>query len=145
MANGQQIAAENVRKFTVWMAAKTDADFRSMVIRGVLSRKVISEECRFATSVLTQNPTVCKELAKLETALRERGLLPPVASSAKQEPGALPLRQPDPLRHARDAERLSRLEQENAALKAENSELKRLLSRYTVLQEVLAETGRLPR
>jgi hypothetical protein len=45
MANGQQMAAENVRKFSVWMAFKTDADFRGMVRRCVLSRKVIAAKC----------------------------------------------------------------------------------------------------
>jgi hypothetical protein len=46
---------------------------------------------------------------------------------------------------SRDAERLNRLEQENASLKSELAEVKRTLSRYAVLQEALAETGRLPR
>lgn len=37
MASGQQIAEENVLKFTTWAASKTDDDFRNMAIRGVLS------------------------------------------------------------------------------------------------------------
>lgn len=40
---------------------------------------------------------------------------------------------------------VKRLEQENAGLRAELAEVKRALSRYAVLQEALAETGRLPR
>lgn len=145
MASGQQLADENVRKFSVWVASKTDSDFRSMVIRGVLSRTEIAMECGFAKSALTQNPRIRSALSDLEAELRERGVLPQVASAVEAQPGALLLRQPDPGRHAREAERLSRLEQENASLKAENAELKRLLARYTVLQEALAETGRLPR
>ena len=46
---------------------------------------------------------------------------------------------------ARDAERLKRLEMENASLRAELAEVKHALSRYALLQEALAETGRLPR
>ncbi len=48
-------------------------------------------------------------------------------------------------RAARDAERLKRLEQENASLRAELIEVKSALSRYALLQDALAETGRLPR
>jgi hypothetical protein len=44
-----------------------------------------------------------------------------------------------------EAERLKRLEQENASQKAEIAELKRQLERYAVLHEALASTGRLPR
>lgn len=143
MASGQQVAEENVRRFTAWAASKTDDDFRNLVLRGVLSRTEIAAECDFAKSALSQNPRIRAALNTLETALRGRGVLPPVATV--EESASPPARSPDAARLARDAERLSRLEQENASLKAENAELKRILSRYTVLQEALAETGRLPR
>lgn len=146
MASGQQLADENVRKFSVWVASKTDSDFRSMVIRGVLSRTEIATECEFAKSALTQNPRIRSALADLEAQLRERGVLPQIATATDEQPDSgIPLRKPAPELQAKDAERLSRLEQENASLKAENAELKRLLARYTVLQDVLSETGRLPR
>lgn len=146
MASGQQVAEENVRKFLVWSASKTDADFRNMVVRGVLSRTEIAAECGFAKSALAQNPRIRDALKGLEASLRERGVLPPVAQTAEPEGDApAQVQRVEPARVAKDAERLSRLEQENASLRAENSELKRLLARYSVLQEVLAETGRLPR
>lgn len=144
MASGQQVAEENVRRFSAWSASKTDDDFRNMVSRGVLSRTEIAAECGFAKSALSQNPRIREALSTLEAGLRERGVLPTVASGEEQA-ASPPTRSPDAARLARDAERLSRLEQENASLKAENAELKRLLGRYTVLQEALAETGRLPR
>lgn len=144
MASGLQIAEENVRRFTTWIASKTDDDFRNLVSRGVLSRTEIAAECGFAKSALSQNPRIREALSNLETSLRERGVLPAVAT-ADEQVASLPARSPDAARLARDAERLSRLEQENASLKAENAELKRILGRYTVLQEALAETGRLPR
>ena len=144
MANGQQIAEENVRRFTVWSQSKTDDDFRNMVSRGKLSRTEIAAECGFAKSALSQSPRIQQALSTLEAGLRERGVLPAVdvSDEATASPG---VRAPVAARLARDAERLSRLEQENASLKAENAELKRVLGRYTVLQEALAETGRLPR
>ncbi|WP_454741268.1 VPA1267 family protein [Cupriavidus necator] len=145
MASGQQIAEENVQRFTTWVASKTDADFRDMVVRGVLSRTEIAAECGFAKSALAQNPRIREALKKLEADLRERGVLPRLAAGDDIVATPSSPRPGDSARSARDAERLSRLEQENASLKAENAELKRLLGRYTVLQEALAETGRLPR
>lgn len=38
MANGQQIAEDNILKFTAWAASKTDDDFRALALRGALSR-----------------------------------------------------------------------------------------------------------
>jgi hypothetical protein len=145
MASGQQVAEENVRRFTTWAASRTDEDFRNMVTRGVLSRTEIAAECGFAKSALAQNPRIRDALKNLEADLRERGVLPQLASGDEPEASPLRLRAAESPRAAQDAERLSRLEQENASLKAENAELKRMLGRYAVLQEVLAETGRLPR
>lgn len=144
MASGQQLAEENIRRFTAWSQSKKDEDFRNMVSRGKLSRTEIAAECGFAKSALSQNPRIVKALSTLESGLRERGVLPPVDVSDERTSSPM-VRSPDAARLARDAERLSRLEQENASLKAENAELKRVLGRYTVLQEALAETGRLPR
>lgn len=145
MASGQQIAEENVRKFVAWAASKTDSEFRSMAIRGVLSRSEIAKECGFAKSALSQNPRIRESLRDLEEKLRTRGILP----KAVEESPEVALQGMPQLSSgqggSRDAERLKRLEQENASLRAELDQLKRLLARYTVLQEALAETGRLPR
>lgn len=145
MASGQQVAEENVRKFTAWVASKTDDDFRSMVLRGVLSRTDIAAECDFAKSVLSQNPRIRDSLKDLEAGLRERGILPKPAAEPDGGPVEPRTRQVEGVGSLRDAERLKRLEQENASLRAELAEVKRALSRYAVLQEALAETGRLPR
>lgn len=145
MANGQQLAEENVRKFATWAASKSDNDFRGMVSRGMLSRVEIATECGFAKSALTQNPRIRDALLALEEDLRDRKVLPKAVATAGVEDDALPTRQAYSGRHAKEAERLFRLEQENASLRAENAELKRLLSRYSVIQDALAETGRLLR
>lgn len=145
MASGQQLAEENVKKFLTWMASKTDEDFRSMVLRGVLSRTDIAAECGFAKSALSQNPRIRDSLRELEERLRERGVLPKPAAEAADGPAEPRMRQGEGVGSLRDAERLKRLEQENASLRAELAEVKRALSRYAVLQEALAETGRLPR
>lgn len=145
MASGQQLAEENVRKFAAWIASKTDQDFRNMAARGVLSRTEIAAECGFAKSALAQNPRIRDSLRELEEQLRERGILPKPALEASEGITALQTRCGERVGSLRDAERLKRLEQENASLRAELAEVKRLLSRFAVLQEALAETGRLPR
>jgi len=145
MSSGRQVADENVKKFLVWVTTKTDEDFRSMSLRGVLSRTDIAAECGFAKSVLNQNPRIKESLKTLEGQLRGRGVLPKPATEAAEGPVELQTRQTEGVGRVRDAERLKRLEQENASLRAELAEVKRALSRYAVLQEALAETGRLPR
>lgn len=143
MANGQQLSEENVRLFSTWMAGKTDDDYREMVVRGCLSRSDIAKECGFAKSVLAQNPRVKAALLTLETALRERGVLP--AAVEPKEVGQRPEATQSSGFGRADHERMRRLEQENALLRAENEELKFALGQETVLHEALVLTGRLPR
>ncbi len=145
MSSGRQVADENVVKFAAWVAAKTDDDFRAMVVRGVLSRTEIAAECAFAKSALAQNPRIRAALKQLEEGLRTRGVLPKPLEKGPEAASEPRMRRAEGVASPRDAERLKRLEQENASLKAEVAELKRLLGRYRVLQDGLAETGRLPR
>ena len=112
-------------------------------MRGQLSRQEIARECCFAKSVLLQNPRVRDELRSLETQLRERGVLPPQAVASDDTP-ATPATEANP-RAAADKARLKRLETENAALKAELTELRGELERYRVMDNILCSTGRLPR
>jgi len=143
--SGKQVAEKNLQTFVAWVASKSDEDFRALTTRGVLSRKEIAIECGFAKSALDQNPRIKAALRALEDELRVRGVLPP-AIERDPEASATPLiREPGRLRAVQEAERLRRLEQENAGLKAEVAELKRNLEKYTVLHEALAQTGRLPR
>jgi hypothetical protein len=145
MASGQQIAEHNFQLFDAWRARKLDQDFCQMVSRGVLSRKEIAKGCGFAKSALNQNPRIKALLKQTEDDLRLRGILPPLENRAVSE-GELPVLHDAVKQHTmRDNERLKRLEQENASLHAENAELKRQLQRFTVLQEALALSGRLPR
>lgn len=139
--SGQQKADQNLSIFLSWVASKTDDDFREMVLRGQINRTEISKECGFAKSVLLQNPRVKDSLRTLETQLRERGILPPVANSTTSAPAT---DAPNP-RAAADKARLKRLEAENAALRAELMELRGQLERYRLMDSVLSSTGRLPR
>ena len=145
MASGRQVGEQNVEAFAAWSASMTDDDYRSMEGRGVLSRKEIARQCGFAQSVLPQNPRVRTRLSKLEGELRSRSVLPPLAADSAQISEPAKHREPGGQKAKQDAERLRRLEQENAQLRAENAEVKRHLERYAVLREALAQSGRIPR
>lgn len=145
MASGKQLAETNFASFQAWACSKSDAEFREMATRGVLSRKEIALECGFAKSALDQNPRIKAALRELEDGLRQRGILPPAIVRDPDEPQQPVMREPSRLRATQETERLRRLEQENASLKAEVAELKRALERHTMLRDALALTGRLPR
>jgi hypothetical protein len=145
MASGRQLAEQNAAIFAAWVASKTDDDFRAMASRGVLSRAEVATECGFSKSVLNQNLLIKPALRELEDDLRHRGILPPTVAQDPDEPQQPAMREPGRLRAAKDTERLRRLEQENASLKAEVAELKRALEKHAILRDALALTGRLPR
>ncbi|ADG14552.1 conserved hypothetical protein [Paraburkholderia atlantica] len=146
MPNTESPSDRNFSIFSNWSASKTDADFRQLAGRGVLSRTEIARECQFAKSVLDQNPRVKAALRRLEDGLRSRGVLPPLAIPAPQRTEAEPALTHRPSRKAVDkSDRERQLEVENASLKAELDELKQRLSKYESLHTALALTGRVPR
>lgn len=145
MANGQQLAEQNFQAFTAWLSSRTDDDFRQLVSRGSLSRREIAAQCRFAVSALNQNPRIKSALVAKEALLRESGVLPAISAGSEEAAVAPLVREPGSTGRSLDAERLRRLEQENASLRAENSQLKRELERCAVIRDVLSTTGRLPR
>ena len=142
MANGQQVAEQNLSSFLAWVTSKRDNDFREYVHRGKLNRSEIAAECGFGKSALIQNPSIRRSLEELEERLRAAGVLPPLVVSIQQE---LPMRDRDARQRCQDGQRLSSLEQENAALRAELAQAKSMLERYKLLASFMEETGRLPR
>jgi hypothetical protein len=139
--NGQERAEENFRTFEGWVSGKTDADYREIVTQGHLNRGEICRECRFGRSALVQNPRIKEALHELEERLRASGVLPEVAAGSQ----VLPLRAKGQLQASTDAERLKKLEAENAGLRAALAELRQRLKRFESLESLLAETGRLAR
>jgi hypothetical protein len=145
MANGQHVAKQNFAAFRAWAVSKTDDDFRKYVHKCKLKRSEIASECRFARSALIQNPAIKNALEALEQRLRTVGVLPP-PESIKQSPlQAPPMRDREASKRQNESQRLNKLEQENAALRAELSEAKLMLERYKLMSEFMAETGRMPR
>jgi hypothetical protein len=147
MSNSKSPSDRSLATFSSWTVSKTDDDFRQLVGRGTLSRREIARECQFAESVLSQNPRVKKALRVLEDGLRERGVLPPLASveSDTSDTNQVQLLSPRK-RSTTDTEPDRRLvEIELASVKAENDLLRQRLSKYESLHTALLLTGRVPR
>ena len=146
--NGQEAGKENLISFQEWVDRQGDADFRAISRAGKLSRAEIVKACGFARSVLQQNPAVAAALKVLESDLRERGVLPPLAIHL---PGEAGVDEPEPLRFQGQlagggmSARLKALEAQVDVLRAENTSLKSRLKKFDLLESVLGRTGRLPR
>lgn len=157
MANGKQLAEQNLAIFIGWIASKNDTDFQKIIARGVLSRTEIARECGFAKSALNQNPRIKNSLHALEEQLRARAVLPPRAPLPDTEVkgGTVTCRSEKSVSdqstaeraaiEGRESELLHRLQSESANQKAEITELRRRLSKYESLHQALASTGRMPR
>lgn len=145
MANGQQVAEQNLVSFLAWVTSKRDNDFREYVHRGKLNRSEIAAECGFGKSALLQNPSIRSSLEALEERLRAAGVLPPLVVSPQQTHEDPPIRDRDARQRRQDGQRLNSLEQDNAALRAELAQAKAMLERYKLLASFMEETGRLPR
>lgn len=140
MANGQQIAKQNIEKWRAWVRKRRACgDWVSFARGNLLCRADIARECSFAVSVLRQNPVIERELAALEAELRRGHILGTSRVGATRRG----LRNRALRTGGRDRGRVKSLEQENAVLKAEIEEIKKRLERYEFLDQQLLETGRL--
>lgn len=145
MANGKQLAEQNLGVFNGWISTKSDADFRQLVIRGVLSRTEIARECGFAKSALSQNPRIKEALRMLEDDLRARGVLPEVSNQPGEAGEGMQSHESGHLRTVHDTETLRQLYSEIASQKDEVAKLRQRLVKFEALHEALVLTGRLPR
>ncbi|MDP2588246.1 VPA1267 family protein [Vibrio splendidus] len=140
MASGRQLAQENLDRFDVWKATKSDEDYKNMVFRGKLNRVELSKETGIGKSAFRQNPALSDALEELEVYLRDVGILPKAAvASAKLKSD----NKTDCSAPARDksASKVRALEAENNKLRTEVLELKAKLSRYSELEEVISSMG----
>ena len=85
MANGQQIAKENIDKFLAWSTTMSDDDFIQIIYRGQLNRGELATAVGCAKSAFRQNPALKAALNKLEDDLRARGVLPPTIDKKNEE------------------------------------------------------------
>lgn len=150
--SGQQMAADNLARFQVWVHDREHAKDWTDYWRGdKLSRTDIAAECGFGTAALRQNPAIKTELAALEARLKAPGgpcAIP--AETTPQEPPNAAQEESDKVLSGRLAtakasadQRIKHLEEENATLRGANADLLAQLRRYQHLNEHLATTGRL--
>lgn len=142
MPSGQQLSEKNLKKFLNWRDTKSEKDFRQYVYRNKLSRKQIAVDCEFARSVLNQNPKIKQALYELEVSLIKAGIL---HSNHKVKPENSTPKIVLQSETTDLQKRLSQLENENVALKAENAALKGYLKKYDMLASFLSDTMRIPR
>lgn len=150
--NGQQMAADNLARFQVWIRNREQAKDWNDYWRGdKLSRTDIAAECGFGTAALRQNPALRTELEALEARLKAPGgpctipaeRTPQESPNAAQEASAQVLSGRLATAKAGADQRIKHLEEENATLRGANADLRAQLKRYQHLNEHLASTGRL--
>lgn len=150
MANGQQLAAENLKRFESWSQEREAAgDWVDYIRQGQLNRTEVAAECGFAKSVLRQNPAVKTALEALESRLRTEGTLPPgkgeKSPQTQVETASASVGRRIVTLNNGSEQRVKALEEQNAALRAEVLELRKQLKRYQMIEDHLAQTGRMVR
>jgi len=150
MANGKELGAENIARFKSWAAEREAAnDWAEYIRRGQLNRTEVAAECRFAKSVLRQNPAVKSALEDLESRLRADGTLPSEgnrkSSHTQDEAASASIDRRIATLNNRTEQRVKALEEQNASLRAEVLELREQLKRYQIIDDHLAQTGRMVR
>lgn len=153
MPSNAQLAVEAVRSFNEWVKERDRAGDWTDYVRGdKLNRTDICKECGFGRAALQQqNPGLVKALAELETRLAKEGVLkaaPLAAQDLTPDQQAHIAAADEQVRRSLSAralveKRLKTLEEQNAALRAENGELRERLRRTALADVHLAETGRL--
>jgi hypothetical protein len=146
--SGREGGEENVRAFHDWGAERDRArDWTDYLHRGQLNRSEIARECTFALSCFRSNPGLKSALMALEARLRETGILPSIASDSTSggiDNGSRTTAESRVLRAKYQAEqRVKVLEEQNAALRAEVTDLRDQLRRFEHLDAHLCKTGRL--
>lgn len=152
MLSMAQLAAQAVQRFNDWVAERQQAgDWGDYIRGGKLNRTELAKECEFGRAALQQNPGLASALAALEVRLVEQGVLSVLPMLAQDLPSELKEQfgaADEQVRRAMSArakleKRVKTLEEQNAALRAENVELRERLMRSAFAEIHLAQTGRL--
>lgn len=142
MANGQQIAKENLVKFEQWISERNSKGDVESYIRGKqLNRSEIATQCGFALSVLRQNPAVKSTLISFEDELRKQGVLPKLGAKQSRSTSASTAKKSKASTPATN-KRIKDLEEKNNSLKARVRELEQNQALESLFELHLFETGR---
>jgi hypothetical protein len=152
MASMAQLAAQAIQRFNEWVAEREKAgDWDDYIRGGKLNRSELAKECEFGRAALQQNPGLALALTTLEARLAQQGVLSAASLRAQDLPPELKAQvgaADEQVRRAMSAratleKRVKTLEEQNAALRAENVELRERLRRTALADIHLAQTGRL--
>lgn len=135
--NGVMEGEANAQSFLAWQKAVND--FKPFIHQGVLSVSRVARESGLNRDVFYTNPQIRDVLwpnllhrLEKDKVLKQRVANP--VEVVKREPS----------RSGMGEARIKQIQEENEALKAENSELRKQLGRFQGMDEVLHTTGRLP-
>tara|TARA_R110002096_G_scaffold199444_1_gene383358 strand:+ start:192 stop:629 length:438 start_codon:yes stop_codon:yes gene_type:complete len=145
VSSGQMRGKQIVEDFEAWWESLSRDDIRQLCRGACLNRSEIAKQVGFPRSSFGSNPSLRKSLERKECKLRELKTLPPLLNMEAGTAGGAVKYDQNASRNARDSRRLSELEAENIALRAQLNELKSALARYSELSDVLLETGFIPR
>lgn len=153
--SGRQIGAEYAELFNNWVAERDSLnDWADYIRGGKLNRTEIAAECGFDRGILQTNPAIKVALAALEARLGSKGIVPPngrLAAPQKAPKTGIDAVSSEAVDHrlavakSRDDRRIKFLEEQNAVLTAEVLKLKEEIRKYKIIDDHLAETGRVIR
>lgn len=133
MQDGQK----NVEAFLDWSSRVED--FKPFIHQGLLSVSRVAKECGLNRDVFYSNPEIRDVLwPNLLHRLEKDGVL----KQRVANPVEVVMREPK--RSGIGDARIKQIQEENEALKAEVSELRKRLERFQGMDEILYTTGRLP-
>ena len=147
--NGPQLGADNHARFEAWISERERAnDWANYLRRGALNRSEIASECGFDRKVFGTNPSIKARLAEIELFHAESFSAAAIQQDddgANDAAESAVFAQRAAAAKAKLEARVKSLEERNAALSAEVSQLRAQLARYSHIDEHLADTGRLVR
>ena len=136
-SNGILDGIANTECFMEWQ--KNVVDFKPLVHQGVLSVSRVARESGLSRNVFYTNPEIRDVLwPNLLHRLEKDGVL----KQRVANPVEVVMREPK--RSGIGDARIKQIQEENEALKAEVSELRKQLERFQGMDEILHTTGRLP-
>lgn len=152
MPSKAELGAQAVSRLDAWIAERDRVgDWDSYVRGGKVNRSEVAKECDFGRSAWRQNEGLANALKTLEARLAKCGLLEgstldpsSLTEAVKAEIGAAENRANRAMA-ARGSlqKRVKTLEEQNAALRAQNRDLADRLRRSAFAEQHLAETGRM--
>ena len=132
---------EIVKQFLHWFNNMPEKEWVIYINKGSLNRSEIASTLKFARSTFNDNQRLKRALRGAEARLRASGII----SSTKSSSSEPQLRDTGSTQRRHDAQRTNRLEAQNADLRSQLQEAKNKLKSFSVWEDYLKETGRMPR